>query len=189
MRLTGKRLLLILLYAPTKGEEVNIPIVGRTRLMKMFFLFDRELLARFKSGGTVEAVDLPEYFAWKYGPFSVDLLRHLEFLINREFVEASLTADRPLPEETAEYQFWIEDPEELADSQYDQESFSLTSTKGVPKGVELWGELSNSQRQLLVDFKSSMVGAPLARILEYVYRNYEEEGMTRKSVIKGRFEH
>lgn len=48
MKLTGKKFLLVLFYSPTKGNNFNIPIIGRTRLMKMCFLFKKEILADFK---------------------------------------------------------------------------------------------------------------------------------------------
>ncbi len=40
MKLTGKKLLLLLLYSPINGKKYNVPITGRTRLMKMVFLFE-----------------------------------------------------------------------------------------------------------------------------------------------------
>lgn len=67
MKLTGKRLLLLLLYSSTKKKEANVPIVGRTRLMKMVFLFEKELLDEFEKNRTFEEIALPEFFAWKYG--------------------------------------------------------------------------------------------------------------------------
>ena len=63
MKLTGKKLLLLLLYAPSEKEKFNDPISGRTRLMKMVFLFKEELCSDFMKDKIFEGVDLPEYFA------------------------------------------------------------------------------------------------------------------------------
>ena len=75
MKLTGKKFILLLLYSPiTTGCNVNVPIAGRTRLMKMGFLFKEEVLNDFQKDRTFDEVALPEYFAWKYGPFSGEFL-------------------------------------------------------------------------------------------------------------------
>jgi hypothetical protein len=57
----------------------------------------------------------------------------------------------------------------------------------VAKAQEIWGGLSDEQQALVGKFKRSLNGAPLARILEYVYHNYESEGLTRKSLIRDKF--
>lgn len=53
-KLTGKTLILILLYAPTEDGAMNTPISGRTRLMKMGFLFQEEIADQFKKGGGLQ---------------------------------------------------------------------------------------------------------------------------------------
>ena len=64
MKLSGKKFVLLLLYAPTSGNNVNIPIAGRTRLMKMGFLFKKEIKNDFEKDETFEEIALPEYFAF-----------------------------------------------------------------------------------------------------------------------------
>jgi len=47
-RITNRRdILLLLLYSPGVSSQVNEPIAGRTRLVKMLFLFKKELLGQF----------------------------------------------------------------------------------------------------------------------------------------------
>jgi len=47
-RITNRRdILLLLLYSPGVSSQVNERIAGRTRLVKMLFLFKKELLGQF----------------------------------------------------------------------------------------------------------------------------------------------
>lgn len=190
MKLTGKKLILLLLYAPTDCATPNIPVAGRTRLMKMGFLFREELLAVLEMDLRFEEVALPEFFAWKYGPFSTQLLNDLEFLINQEYVLASSGSD-PLSADAAdavfsEYEYWVEDVEDFRAKEYTEEVFSLTD-RGQTKAEPLWGELSDNQRRLLQDFKRALCRAPLDRILAYVYKKYRQDGYADKSLIRERY--
>jgi hypothetical protein len=187
MKLTGKRFLLMLLFSPVERGPEHAPISGRTRLVKMAFLFKKELMADFRKDSELDTSDFPEFFAWKYGPFSTSLMNDLEFLINREYIAVSASTNRALPEETAEYRYWVEDLDEPGVDTYDEEVFQLTPARGLNKAMELWGELSQSQRDALKRFKTIMNRAPLSRILEYVYRKYKDEGVVDRSLIADRF--
>ena len=188
MKLTGKSLLLLLLLSPTSESEpdFNAPVLGRTRLMKMAFLFQEEVLEEFCQDRAPENVDLPEFFAWHYGPFSTQLLDDLEFLVNREYIMRSPGHD-PIPEELEEYTYWIDDFEEAGVNEYSQECFSLTLDKGVPRAREVWEDLSANQQNMLIGFKSSLVRASLDRILEYVYKKYAKNGFADKSLIREKY--
>ncbi len=166
---------------------MNTPISGRTRLMKMGFLFGEEIADQFKKDGGLQEADLPEYFAWKYGPFSTTFLNDLEFLINQEYVRPQMSSGTPLIAELAEYEYWIDDLEELDDREYVEETFELTDDKGIAKAKELWGLLSTNQQELLSQFKRVLVRAPLDRILEYVYKKYNEKGYIDKSLIRDKY--
>ena len=179
--------MLILFYASTDGDSFNVPIVGRTRLMKIVFLFDKEVKSIFNRDKTFEEIALPEYFAWHYGPFSVDLLKDLEFLINQGFINVEISGKLPLAAEVAEYEYWIEDMGEFETREYDEEIFKLTDKKGVNKAKEIWALLSENQKNLLIEFKRVLNNVRLDRILEYVYRKYSKEGYIDKSVIKERY--
>jgi hypothetical protein len=41
LKLSGKHILLLLLYSPGNSDHPNEPLVGRTRIIKMLFLFDK----------------------------------------------------------------------------------------------------------------------------------------------------
>ena len=187
MLLSGKKFLLLLLYAPTKGNEFNKEISGRTRLMKMGFLFDKEVRQDFVKDKTFEDIKLPEFFAWKYGPFSIELLNDLEFLINHGFIKVSVGTSPPIPEELEEYRYWIDDIEESISREYEQEIFSLSSEKGIPKAKIIWDILSKNQIKLIRHFKKDLTQTSLDRILEYVYKKYDEEGVANKSLIREKY--
>jgi uncharacterized protein YwgA len=187
MRLTGKRLLMLLLYAPVEDSPVNVPILGRTRLMKMAFLFKEEVATDFLEDRNADAIDLPEFYPWRYGPFSAKLLDDLEFLVNRGYILRSAAGASPLPEELDEYTYWLEDFDAEAVGEYTQEEFSLTDDRGIPKASELWTDLTSNQQTLVSDFKKTLVNVSLDRILEYVYKKYAERGYTDRSLIRERY--
>lgn len=192
MKLTGKKFILVLLYSPITTEgKANVPIAGRTRLMKMGFLFKEEVLSDFQKDGPFDEVSLPEYFAWKYGPFSGELLNDLEFLINQEYIK-SRSGSSPIPAELdeaeyGEYDFWVEDMDEFRIREYDEEVFELTEEKGLPKAKEIWDTLSENQQKYLIEFKRVLNRASLNRILEYIYKKYQKEGYIDKSLIRERY--
>ncbi len=191
MKLTGKKLILLFLYAPTNGDKVNIPIAGRTRLMKMGFLFQKEILKDFEKDRTFEDITLPEYFAWKYGPFSRDFLNDLEFLINQDYISVQSSNEQMATElneaEFWEYNFWIEDMDEFYSQEYKEEVFTLSEKKGKPKAEEIWNMLSENQQKNLIEFKKVLNQASLSRILEYVYKKYKKEGYVDESIIRERY--
>jgi uncharacterized protein YwgA len=187
MKLTGKKLLLLLLYTPTDRDNYNEPIVGRTRLMKMVFLFREEILSDFRKDKTFDEIDLPEYIPWKYGPFSVSLLNDLEFLKNQRFIQVRISTNAPIAAELAEYEYWIEDIDEFAAREYDEEVFELGNETGIPKARELWNTLSENQKKMISKFKAVLNRAPLDKILEYVYKKYGERGYVDRSLIREKY--
>lgn len=191
-KLTGKKFILLLLYSPTTtGDKVNVPIAGRTRLMKMGFLFKEEVLSDFQKDRTFDEVVLPEYFAWKYGPFSGELLNDLEFLINQEYIKSRSGSSPILAEldeaEYGEYDFWIDNMDEFRVREYDEEVFELTKEKGLPKAKEIWDALSENQKKYLIEFKRVLNRASLNKILEYVYKKYQKKGYIDKSLVRERY--
>jgi uncharacterized protein YwgA len=186
MKLTGKKLLLLLLYSPINGETINVPITGRTRFMKMVFLFEKEVLPDFKRDRTFEEIRFPEFFGWKYGPFSKDLLNDLEFLINQQYIKVEISTSAPISAELDEFNYWIEDLDEFESREYDEEIFKLDN-KGISKAAEIWSNLSENQKKLLVEFKRVLNRAPLDRILDYVYKKYYKEGYIDKSLIREKY--
>jgi uncharacterized protein YwgA len=184
MKFTGKKLILLLLF-PHDSGSLSLSIPGRTRLMKMAFLFDKEVWPDLKDEHTGDEKALPEFFAWKFGPFSSELLDDLEFLVNRGFVDVQRGA-HATNEELEEYEYWLDESGQSFTTEYVEEVFSLTE-KGMDRAAPLWAELTDRQRTLIDKFRAVMVKAPLSRILEYVYKKYEKEGFTDRSLIRDRY--
>lgn len=178
-------ILLLLLYSPGTGDGFNEPIVGRTRLVKMLFLFKEEVLPHFRRGTSIDENNFYQFFPWNYGPFSREVYDDLTFFILRGFVKSE-EAIGEAPEESArEWNFWT-DQNEAAGSEiieYQEESFSLTA-KGMRVCDEMYSTLTDGQQTTLRTFKRKMVSLRLEAILKYVYTKYEEQ--TENSKIKGR---
>lgn len=180
-----KDILLLLLYSSGTGESYNEPIAGRTRLVKMLFLFKKEVLSHFRRGTDIDEDNFYKFFAWNFGPFSRDVYDDLTFFILRGFIESSTSEDESLPEAAAEWGEWVKSSgaEQISDEiqEYQEEEFSLTQ-KGEAFVSSLYETLSKSQKQLLKEFKRRTSSAPLRAILRYVYSEYPE--LTDRSQIK-----
>lgn len=179
-----KDVLLLLLYSPGINESVNEPILGRTRLTKMAFLFKEEVLSAFKQGLEVSEANFYQFFPWAFGPFSMQLYDDLFFFILQGFVSGKDANEASLPEEAAEWQHWIEQgdmDDEDENEGFQQEVFSLTP-RGNDFAAKLFDQLDSNRQILLREFKRRTVQIPLRALLRYVYSKYPK--MTEKSQIK-----
>lgn len=183
-----KDILLLLLYSPGSGEQVNDPIIGRTRFTKQLFLFKNEVLAHFKKGTSIDEDNFYQFFPWNFGPFSRDVYDDLTFFKLRKFVTSEYSNEDVLPESAEEYGEWIRmtratssgDESDII-SEFQEEKYSLTE-KGVLYTENLYDLLSRDQKKLLKEFKARTQKVPLRALLKYVYSNYTE--FTTKSVIR-----
>lgn len=186
LRIDNRRdVLLLLLYSPGKTDAVNEPITGRTRLMKMLFLFKEEAMKHFRAGTGITDENFYEFFAWNFGPFSRDVYDDLMFFELRGFVVTNAADEEPLPESAAEWEQWLmlsrSDSDDESVSEYDEQTFRLTE-KGQTFTAELYSSLSANQRRLLREFKARLAVVPLRALLKYVYENYAS--LTTHSQIK-----
>jgi len=185
-----KDVLLLLLYSPGRGEQPNEPVVGRTRLVKMLFLFKEEAMSYFRQGTDIPEDEFYNFFPWNFGPFSCDVYDDLTFFLLRGFIKANEEEEEEeetLPESAAEWDAWLSSsrPDLSNDSisEYKEASFSLTE-KGAKFAAALYDTLSVPQRKLLREFKRRTSSVPLRALLEYVYKNYKN--MIDRSTIKER---
>ena len=180
-----KDILLLLLYSPGVEDATNEPIVGRTRIVKMAFLFKKEVLSHFRRGTEITEENFYEFFAWNFGPFSQQVYDDLTFFTLRGFVDVEEAEEQELPESAEEWHEWLSrsglDEDETQPEEYHEEFFRL-SGKGVEFTEKLYKTLSNSQKRLLREFKGRLCSTPLRAILRYVYETYED--MTEQSIIK-----
>jgi uncharacterized protein YwgA len=190
-----KDILLLLLYSSGAAGKINEPVIGRTRLIKLLFLFKKEALPHFKRGTDVNDENFYNFFAWNFGPFSAEIYDDITFFTLRGFVASKTTTDEILPEEMEEWDnylqvsgvgdFSVSSGEDYlpSDQEYLSEEFYLTEKGKNYVEKNLWGCLSDTQKELLTKFKSKLCSIPLRTLLRYVYTTYED--MTTKSKIKG----
>jgi len=184
--LSSKDLLLILLYSPGVGEECNESISGRTRIIKMVFLFEKELYKEFFS--TVK-IEIPEFEPYDYGPFSKSLFDDLRFFISINFIEAIETR---IPLSTSEqYEFEL-DKSDIEDDEYSfiepvgnvELEYRLSSIGESYVYEQLWNKLSAGQHEALKRFKKNINIISLDSLLRYVYTKYPESASKSKIADK-----
>ncbi len=172
-----KDILLLLLYSPGRSASYNEPVIGRTRLIKMLFLFGKECMKHFRKGTRITEGNFYEFFAWDFGPFSKEVYDDLMFFTLRGFITAEETDDEVLPEAAAEWEEWMRMSSSSAEDdgvfEYDEQTFSL-SEHGGRFAQELYVSLSDNQRETLKTFKAHINKTPLRAILNYVYETYPD---------------
>jgi len=175
----SKDLILLLLHAPGQTGQRNEPISGQTRLMKMIFLFDKEIRKHF-TNDAIEATAFPEFEAYDYGPYSPKVYADLEWLVNMGFVTVNESPDGDaIEEERAEFDYWTATTQ--ADDDIDPsrvgKTFSLSDRgqRFLDRMLPQWG-ISADQMAILKEFKTRCVEASLRSLLRYTYSRYP--GMT-----------
>ncbi|MFA7673519.1 MAG: hypothetical protein WCY62_06665 [Clostridia bacterium] len=184
-QLTSKDLLLTMLYCPGSTSKCNEPIAGRTRIMKMVFLFEKELYKQFFSD---LVIDLPEFKPYNYGPFSDKVFEDLRIFESLEFITK---ANTKIPVSSAEIFEWsMEEDDDDDEGETPKKGaveieYSL-SKKGV-KFVEekIWHNFSEAQRKNLINFKTQINTISLDSLLRYVYSKYPKD--VEKSLIADKY--
>ena len=186
MKINNRRdILLLMLYSPGVGDEPNEPIVGRTRLVKMLFLFQKELWSDFRRGTEIAEDDFYRFFPNDYGPFSGQIYDDIEFFSLHRFIKSSIAQEETLSESIGEWEIWLSESDSGGNErivEYSEEEFSLSEEKGFPFATELYALLSENQKKMLRFFKQRMVKTPLRAIIRYVYGKYPE--LAEKSKIR-----
>lgn len=187
IKLTGKHILLLLLYSPGIHNKINEPIKSRTRIIKMMFLFKHEIKKDFLKNGNIKDIKFPQFIPWHYGPFSKEIYDDIEFFKNNDFIIDERLEDEMREFELDELEEWsddflFEDEKELLIPYYNEESFKLTN-KGLdfvqPK---IYNHLTQNQKNILQEFKQKINNSSLEAILRYTYLEYKE--FAEKSKIK-----
>jgi len=171
----------LLLYTPTSTDNSPVPIFGRTRLMKMVFLFEKEFAKEFyKNTDNLTPFDFG-FESYNYGPFSKDVYEAINFLESRDIIEIQ---NKPLgyvdPNDIELDRMLSKSDEQNILFQTDNfnyvEEFNLSVT-----GIKImknkdnwfsWAQLNDNQKELLINFKTKMIRTPLRNILRYVYSKY-----------------
>lgn len=192
-QLSGKDLLLALLYSSGISSNYNEPIVGRTRLTKMIYLFEKEIYKEFFKDIEIK---LPEFQPYHYGPFSKELFEDLRFFISIDFIK---TDETPVPISSAEkYESSIKDEDADEDDCWNDATFEeeeddddvelkyyLSSRGKKYVKDEIWDIFSETQQNNLINFKKKINSISLDSLLRYVYNKYPEDAT--KSSIADRY--
>jgi len=186
-----KDIILLLLYAPGGTGGFCEPIVGRTRIMKLVYLFGKELYDKLNFKQYVTKGKLASFEPYNYGPFSKDVFDDLSFFEDIGFIDVKEIGDAPVAE-IEEYKNYLDGflfGDELMEGQdspiiFNEISFSLT-----PKGREftkkLYDSLSPKQQEELKNFKNRYNSVSLTALINYVYKTYPKDA--EKSKIKREF--
>jgi uncharacterized protein YwgA len=185
--LSGKDFLLSLLYCPGKSDKENEPILGRTRLTKMVFLFEKEIKKEFFNNIDIK---LPIFDSHNFGPFSKELFDDLNFFVSIGFICTEETSIPISNVEKIEIEMALDDDwEDVGFEEAEQESVELKyllSPQGLKYVVEnIWGLFSDTQRENLKMFKQQINAISLYSLLRYVYNKYPD--YTDKSIIADRY--
>lgn len=165
VKLNRKDIILYLLYA--NGMQ---PVTGRTRLQKVLFLLEKEqkLASHLKSTFDFEP--------WKFGPYSAELLRDIEFLENVGLLKSKsvgLLGEPERKEQDLASLDYIDDASEYSPEQlYVQEEFCLTEhgLKFVQERIE--PRLSSKIKTAIATTKKKYGRLSLSSLLRYVYIKY-----------------
>ncbi len=190
--LSGKDLLLALLYCPGANKNLNEEVVGRTRITKMIYLFEKEIYNKDFFNNL--QIKLPDFEPYHYGPFSRELFDDLGFFISIGLIEAAETSIPISPADQSELVLESDDSidDDWAAATFDESTspevelkYSL-STNGI-KYVEenIWGLFSTQQQENLSAFKTRINSISLDSLLNYVYNKYPED--TIKSKIANKY--
>ncbi len=177
-----KDLILLLLYARGQAGNRREPIRGRTRLVKMIFLFKKEIAKHFRKSSPISETTLPNFEAHNFGPFSPQVYQDLEFLVDNGFVSARAVGESPSEPEAEEYEYWqMTSGADDQDTSFSEEEFSLTDLGASFVADGEAGQVSDEQWETLHKFKARCTGVSLKQLLRYVYTKYPET--TTKSKI------
>ena len=84
IKFKGGDYLLLLLYA-----DAQSPLLGRTRLQKIAFLFEKEILKQYRFDKEFEVSEVMEFKPYNYGPFSKKVFDFIVFFENLELLGIS----------------------------------------------------------------------------------------------------
>jgi hypothetical protein len=181
-----KDILLLLLYSDGVTEQLNEPIKGRTRLVKMLFLFCKEGLNHFKAGTEINDDNFYSFFPWYYGPFSQEIYDDINFFQLRDFIELKNIESDNLNISFEEASYYTNLTGLTIEQDTDRDSFMeqeiCLTEKGKLFTESLYKELTVSQKHILKQFKKKFNSTPLKAILRYVYKTYPDT--TENSVIR-----
>ena len=187
--MNGKDLLLAFLYSPGVSSNNNEPIIGRTKLTKMMFLFEKQIYPRFFED-TIQ-IELPVFEPYYFGPFSKQLFEDLSFFESIGMIESTMTNIPLSAADKVESAVVFDEDDEWADASFDdvseqyELSYALSQNGQKYVAEKVWPSFTQAQTEKLIAFKAQINKISLDSLLRYVYRQYPEEA--KKSIIANRY--
>lgn len=178
-------ILLLLLYVDNCST-----ISGRTRLQKMLFVFEKELLKKYGfDKNLAKKNDSFEFNAHNYGPYSKEVFELMDFFVNAEWVQVTYAGKAEQAfDDVGDLEIALED---LSESSVDFEDEAISAGEPVyllgEKGKKFVKEkllnyLNADQIQALTQLKRTFTAYSLNHILKYIYTKYPD--MTSKSLVR-----
>ena len=133
---TTAKWILLMLYVGGNIRKYNEPVMGKIRLLKEIFILKKQ--AKIKE-------DIYEFVPYKYGPFSSEFLRDLDYLIQNKFV--------------------------IQREGFGGIIYELT-TEGLKLAETYYNEIDDSIKRRIFGIKVRFNKMPLNELLEYVYSVY-----------------
>ncbi len=170
-KLNGSDYLLLLLYLNHKQ-----PILGAIRLTKMMFLFEKEIAPALKQKG-LESDNLPDFFAYNFGPFSKDVYEQVELFKGIKFIqvtnikageemaEVDDLEEAPFIDEMSNYGYALNN-----DGRYYKYQILTTGERYVLERIMPC--ITQEQESILTSFKQKITSLSPKQILKYVYTKY-----------------
>ena len=171
---SGADLVMALLYAPGGTGKVGEEIRGITRLEKLVFLLIKE--AGFESRTKGELY----YEAYDYGPYSGELVDIIDALKGEGLVQSQVVSIESFKEVADGLVVAASRNPDSSPQPRGVEIYGL-SRKGTVIGKAVFGELSNNDRDAVMDIKKRFNRVSLNELLRYVYERYPK--MVEKSKI------
>lgn len=187
--MNSKDLLLAFLYSPGVTPQNNEPIIGRTKLTKMMFLFEKQIYSRFFEDSL--QIELPTFEPYYFGPFSKQLFEDLSFFESIGMIEAKETNIPLSAADKIESSGVFDEDDEWSEASFDDEDELFEqayylSNSGLQYVAELvWPLFTAIQIEKLIAFKAQINKISLDSLLRYVYKQYPEEA--KKSIIANRY--
>ena len=180
-KLLGSDYLLLLLYINDKE-----PIKGSVRLMKMMFLFNKQIAPALKKKG-LDSEKLPDFIAYNYGPFSKDLYEQVDLFTGIGFMQVrdlKETEEMSGVDNIVEKEFvdeCYEDEDEIK-SENSYREYRITDIGSGFVKNKLLQKLTTPQLELLQQYKKKITEMSMKQLLHYVYTRYPE--YAEKSLIR-----
>lgn len=189
--MNSKDLLLCFLYSPGQTDEYNEPIVGRTKLTKMMFLFEKQIYNKFFKD-SIE-IALPDFQPYYFGPFSKQLFDDLIFFESVGLIIANETNIPLSAADKVEFENAFDESvvDEWSEATFEDENEKFESSYSLSEGgvkyviEKVWSKFSPVQKDKLKAFKSQINAISLDSLLKYVYTKYPEDA--KKSIIAHKY--